>query len=141
MMIRSSNDKPVAEPGSHTIMVVEPDILARMVIADYLRDCGYRVIEGVTAEDVLTVLRSRGVIDVIFSEVTLPGELDGFALAQRIRQMRFDIDVILTRGTASAAAKAGDLCDEGPLDKPYHPQEVIRRIKILRERRRRAKAS
>jgi hypothetical protein len=48
------------------------------------------------------------------------------------------IDVILTSGVAKAAEKAGDLCDEGPLEKPYHPQEVVRRINILRERRRTA---
>ncbi len=126
---------------SSTIMVVEPDILVRMVIADYLRNCGYRVVEAVTGEDVLTVLRARSVIDLVFSEITLPGELDGFALARRIREMDPEIDVVLTRGPASAANKASDLCDDGPLDKPYHPQEVVRRIKILRERRRRAKAS
>jgi hypothetical protein len=44
--------------------------------------------------------------------------------------------VILTSGVARAADKAGDLCDDGPLEKPYHPQEVVRRINLLRERRR-----
>jgi hypothetical protein len=44
--------------------------------------------------------------------------------------------VILTSGVAKAADKAGDLCDEGPLAKPYHPQDVVRRINLLREGRR-----
>jgi hypothetical protein len=44
--------------------------------------------------------------------------------------------VILTSGVAKAAAKAGELCDVGPLEKPYHPSEIIRRIGVLRERRR-----
>jgi hypothetical protein len=44
----------------------------------------------------------------------------------------------LTSGSARAADKASDLCDDGPLEKPYHPQEVARRIKLLQERRRTA---
>jgi len=56
---------------------VEPDILVRMIIADYLRDCGYKVFEGVTADDVLIVLESGQKIDVIFAEVQLSGSMDG----------------------------------------------------------------
>lgn len=120
-------------------MVVEPDVVARAVIAGYLRECGYRVLEGVTAEDVLAVLEAGESVDIIFSEVKLSGELDGFGLAKRIRETRPEIDVLLTSGVAKAAEKAGDLCDEGPLEKPYHPQEVLRRIQSLRERRRTTK--
>jgi DNA-binding response OmpR family regulator len=119
-----------------SIFVVEPDILVRMIIADYLRNCGYKVFEGVTASDVLTVLESGQKIDVIFAEVQLGGSMDGFGLAQWVREKHRGIDVILTSGIARAAEKAGDLCDEGPLEKPYHPQDVVRRINILLERRR-----
>ncbi len=137
-MTELSDHKPTGvEPtGAITLMVVEPDVLSRMVIADYLRNCGYRVIEGVRGEDVFTVLDSGGVIDVVLSEISLSGEMDGFGLATKIRERNADIDVILVRGTSSAADKVGSLCEDGPLDKPYHPQEVVRRINLLRERRR-----
>jgi CheY-like chemotaxis protein len=121
---------------SATILVVEPDILVRMVIADYLRDCGYKVVEGVSADDALAVLEAGRKIDVIMAEVRLAGSLDGFGLARQIREDHPEIDVILTSGVTRAAEKAGDLCDDGPLEKPYHPQEVVRRINLLRERRR-----
>ncbi len=124
------------DPASAAILVVEPDILVRMVIADYLRDCGYKVVEGVSADDALAVLGAGTKIDVILTEVQLSGSLDGFGLARQIRENHPEIDVILTSGVARVAAKAGDLCDERPLAKPYHPQEVVRRINILRERRR-----
>jgi CheY-like chemotaxis protein len=132
---------PPVEPSSSdatpaTIFVVEPDILVRMVIANYLRECGYKVVEGVQADDVLTVLQAGTAIDVILAEVRLAGSLDGFGLARLIRQDHPEIDVILTSGVARAADKAGDLCEDGPLEKPYHPQEVVRRINLLRERRR-----
>ncbi len=117
---------------------MEPDILVRMVIADYLRNCGYKVFEGVTADDVVTVLGSQQKIDVVFAEVQLSGSMDGFGLARWVREKHPGVDVILTSGTARAAEKAGDLCEEGPLEKPYHPQEVLRRINSLIERRRTA---
>lgn len=122
-------------------MVVEPDVLARMVIADYLRRCGYKVIEGVAAEDVFAVLRAGGTIDVVLTEMKLPGEMDGFSLARQLRQTHPGIDVLLTVGIVNAADKAGDLCEDGPLEKPFHPQEVVRRINLLRERRRTSKTS
>ncbi len=134
---------PVDDPSSSeippsTILVVEPDILVRMTIADYLRSCGYRVIEAVTADDVVTVLGTEHKIDIVLTEVLLSGSMDGFALAQWLRQNHPAVDVVLTSGIAKAAEQAADLCDEGPLEKPYHPQEVVRRINILLERRRTA---
>ena len=109
-----------------------------MTIADYLRSCGYRVIEAVTADDVVTVLGTQQRIDVIFANVQLGGGMDGFGLAQWVREKHPGVDVMLTSGIARAAEQAADLCDEGPLEKPYHPQEVVRRINILLERRRTA---
>lgn len=107
-----------------------------MVLADYLRDCGYKVVEGVTADDVLAVLAAGKKIDVVLAEVQLGGSSNGFELARHIRENHPDIDVILSNGAPGAAQRAGDLCDEGPLEKPYHPEEVVRRINALRERRR-----
>ncbi len=126
------------DPDSPTLIVVEPDILARMVIAEYLRECGYKVVECVTADDVLTVLGAGREIGIVLAEVRLAGTMDGFELSQWIRTNHPAIDVILTSGIDKAAYKAGDICDEGPLERPYHPQEVVRRINRLRERRRAA---
>jgi DNA-binding response OmpR family regulator len=121
-----------------TILVVEPDIIVRMSIADYLRECGYKAVEGATAEDALALLRAGQTVDVILCEVALGGVMDGFALARWVRERSTGVDVILASGTWGAAAKAEDLCEEGPLEKPYHPEEIVRRINILIERRRRA---
>ncbi len=123
-----------------TILVVEPDILVRMSIAEFLRECGYRVLEAATAEDVATVLNSEQPVDVVFAEVRLTGGRDGFELARWVRQNHPGVDVVLTSGVAGAADKALDLCEDGPLPKPYHPQEVVRRINLLIERRRDADA-
>lgn len=119
-------------------MVLEPEILARMAISDYLRHCGYKVIEGFKPQDVFTVLNAGTPINVILSETRLASDLDGLQLAQQVRKSHPDIDVILTVGIANAADKAAQLCEDSPLEKPYHPQELVRRIHQLRERRRTA---
>ena len=87
------DDQGADGPAPSTIRVVEPDILVRIVIASYLRDCGYKVLEGVTAADVMTVLGS-GQIDVVFSEVRLHRKVNGFGLARLIREHYSDVDVI-----------------------------------------------
>ncbi len=50
-----------------TVMVVEPDVLVRTAVADYLRDCGYTVIEGIAASDVWKVLESGNPLHVVLA--------------------------------------------------------------------------
>ena len=121
---------------SRTVMVVDADVLSRMSIADYLRHCGYRVLEGSSAEDVQAVFSTQREIDVMLIDMTLSGTQDGFSLASKVRAEHPGIVVILTSTAAKQAEKAGELCDDGPLMKPYNPAELERRIKLLRERRR-----
>jgi DNA-binding NtrC family response regulator len=134
----SNRTKRVLQANAETILVIEPDVLVRMVIAEYLRDCGYKVIETTGAEEAMAVLNAGRKVDAVFSEVKLQGGMDGFALAQWIRAKHPQLEVILTGGLTATAEKAGELCDEGPLEKPYHPQQVVQRLKILFEKRRKA---
>jgi CheY-like chemotaxis protein len=114
------------------ILVVEHDILVRTVVAAYLRECGYDVVESAKAEEAIAVLQSDVRIDIVFSEVSLPGGLDGFGLAQRVRREHPGIKVILTAGPERTASSAGDLCEQGPiLAKPYDHAELARRIRSL----------
>ncbi|HEX4153795.1 MAG TPA: response regulator [Steroidobacteraceae bacterium] len=124
------------QDAGKTILMVEPDVVIRMVVAEYLRECGYRVIEAVAAQDVWIVLESGRRVDIVLADVKLAGDAGGFALASRIRQTRSDIDVILTSGIAGAVQESSDLCSEGPIKKPYEPKDVEARIRVLLERRR-----
>ena len=117
-------------------MVVEPDVLVRMTISDYLRECGYRVVEALTGEDALRILNAGVKVDTILSAVKLHGAIDGFALAQRIRQGFGGVEVILTTGYAMTAKKAGELCDQGAGKRPYHPDLIVERLKLLFEKHR-----
>ena len=122
-----------------TILVLEPDVLVRTTISEFLRECGYYVIEGVCAHDAWAVIQSGRRLDVVFSEVQLSDSVSGFSLASELRQTHPGIDVILNSGIESAAEKSSELCEQGPMLKPYHPQEVATRIHLLLERRRMSK--
>lgn len=121
-----------------TILVVEDEVLIRLVIAEYLRDCGYRVIEAAHADEALLVLRRSEIeIDVVFTDVEMPGSMDGFALAQWVRNNRPDMDVILAGSVGRAVQAASDLCDQqNNVPKPYDPQSVHDRIRRLLASRR-----
>ena len=117
-------------------MVVEPDVLVRMTVADYLRECGYRVVEAITGEEALSILCAGVKVETILSAVRLQGAIDGFALAQRIREGFAGIEVILTTGFAMTARKAGGLCEQGSRKRPYHPDLIVERLKLLFEKHR-----
>lgn len=124
-----------------TILVVEDEVLIRLAIAAYLRDCGYRVIEAAHADEALVVLgKSELEIDVVFTDVEMTGSMDGFALCQWVRANRPGMDVILAGSVGRAVKAASDLCDEGNhLPKPYDAQGVHDRIRRLLASRRKGK--
>ena len=71
------------------VLVVEDEVLIRMVIADYLRTCGYRVIEAASADEALVILQhTEFQVDVVFSDIEMPGSMDGFALSKWLRANR-----------------------------------------------------
>ena len=115
-----------------TILVVEDEILVRSTIAEYLRSCGYRVIEAVNADEAMEVIRHLEIkLDIVFSDIEMPGTMDGFALASWIRKHRPELDVILAGSVRRAADSAKKLCEDGPLPKPYQAEAVVRRIRRL----------
>jgi DNA-binding NtrC family response regulator len=115
-----------------TILVVDDDIFVRMPIAQYLRDCGYKVIEAVSAEEAMAVLtRSDTVIDLVFTDIEMPGAVDGFGLAKWIRDHRPGVDVLLAGTVPRAVQSAKEVCQQGPVPKPYDPQTVHNRIRRL----------
>jgi DNA-binding response OmpR family regulator len=126
-------------PPASTILVVEDEVLVRLAIADYLRDCGYQVFEAGDAAEAQIVLNAGTSVDVVFSDVQLPGGMDGFGLARWIRQHHPGVQVLLTSGRVNEAHRAAELCDDGPLlAKPYGEDEVLRRIELLLQRAARA---
>lgn len=120
------NTEP-AQP--QTILVVEDDILIRIDIADHLRGCGWDVVETGSAAEAITLLESGADIDLVLSDIQMPGEMDGFGLASWVRAHRPHVRIILTSGAVQGIEVAASLCDEGPIGKPYDHQLLAERIR------------
>ena len=132
----------VTQPVQETILVVEDDVLVRMPIAHYLRDCGYKVIEAANGDEAVTVLTHQDtVIDLVFTDIEMPGALDGFGLAKWVREHRPGLDVILAGTLRRTVETAKKLCEEGPIAKPYDAQVVHNHIRRLLGTRKAAKPS
>lgn len=117
----------------HVILVVDDEILIRLVIAEYLRDCGFRVFEAADGLEAIKVLQSaEWPVDLVFSDVQMPN-LDGFGLARWIRENRPEVRVLLASANPVAVtAKAADLCNHGPVvPKPYEHAALLARMKRL----------
>jgi DNA-binding NtrC family response regulator len=123
-----------------TVLVVEDEVLVRMPIAQYLRDCGYKVIEAVNADEAITVLlHKETVVDIVFSDIEMPGAVDGFGLAKWIREHRPGLDVLLAGTVPRTVENAQQLCEQGSVPKPYDAQIVHNHIKRLLAARKAAK--
>lgn len=116
------------------IMVIEPEVLIRMMIAGFLRDCGYEVLEAVSAGDLWIAIEAGVRPDIVFCELHLAGGTDGFALARTLRQTHPQIAVILT-GAEGIAGTPSDLWETELIRKPYEAADVAARMKALLERR------
>jgi DNA-binding NtrC family response regulator len=109
-----------------TILLVEDEVLIKMNISQYLRECGYQVIEAANADEALMVLQSDHKIDIVLSDVQMPGSMDGFGLAKWVRANRKELQIILVGTPEGAASRAAELCENGPtLSKPYEPQVLV----------------
>ena len=132
----------VAQAVQEAILVVEDDVLVRITISHYLRDCGYKVIEAANADEAVTVLcHKETVIDLVFTDIEMPGALDGFGLARWVREHRPGLDVILAGTLPRAVETAKKLCEEGPIPKPYDAKVVHNHIRRLLASRKAAKPS
>jgi CheY-like chemotaxis protein len=109
-----------------TILVAEDEVLIRMAASDFLRYCGYRVLEAANAAEALALFRAGEPIEIVFSDVNMPGDMNGFELAEWVHRQYPDVKVILTSGIAQAVDT-----DTPLLQKPYDHDDLLARIKKL----------
>jgi CheY-like chemotaxis protein len=109
-----------------TVLLVEDEPLVRIGLAEFLRENGYRVFEANDALEALSVLTSGPVIDLVISDVGLPGEMDGFALGRRIKAEWPEIPFIATSGEAGLAES--DEVGAPMLLKPYTRRDLLSRV-------------
>ena len=129
-MIASFDVPPQGDPASrHTILVVEDEVLVRLDIAGYLRSRGFTVLEAGSAHEAIQLLGADPGIDLVFSDISMPGSLNGIELARWIRAQKSRVQVLLTSGTANNVQIASR--EHVVVQKPYHPSDVEMNIRRL----------
>jgi len=133
---RPLSPQPIAtgEPpqGSEAVLLVEDNPEVREVAGILLDQLGYRVFPVGSTAAALQLLESGEPIDVVFTDILMPGELDGMALAQRIRQDHPDIAILLTSGYAGTANTL--VAGFRVLRKPYQLPTLARAVRGALER-------
>lgn len=138
-MAATPRKRRAAKRRPATILVVEDETLTRLAAADYLRDCGYRVLEAVTARDAERLLAAGEPVEVVFSDIDLGREADGLALARRIRERHPDVRILLVSGVHRPVGESERLFDGPFMTKPYSYVELAANIEaLILARRRRA---
>ncbi len=118
--------------GQETILLVEDEPTVRDVTVEGLEALGYQVRTAQDSTEALTVLRSASRIDVLFSDVMLPGLMNGSELAIEARRLRPDLKVLLTSGhTLDALREQGVRAELDVLSKPYRHEELARRLRMV----------
>lgn len=138
----------VCDAGA-TILVAEDDVLIRIAIAEYLRDCGFRVIEASGGLEAKTVLQHGPDINVLFADARLAGSDNGFALAQWTRRYRPQVTIVLSAGLAKKSEAAAQLCsrNQSPPPPASHLRDRIQAMRAhhvhrpVRDRRPKARAA
>lgn len=114
------------------VLLVDGDELVRTSLAQYLRECGYRVLEAISSNEAQALLSEGSQrINIVLADIqTLGG--GGFAFAAWVRRNKPGVRVLSAGTVAAATRTAGDLCDEEPpIRKPYDHQIVLDRIRRL----------
>jgi PAS domain S-box-containing protein len=117
--------------GMETVLVAEDDADVRTTVVDMLSELGYRVLQAKDAQSALTVIESGVLIDLLFTDVVMPGALRSPELARKARERQPNIAVLFTSGYTQNAIVHGGRVDEGIdlLSKPYSREALARKIR------------
>lgn len=109
------------------VLVVEDESLVRMVAADMLTDEGFMVLEATTADEAWPLLENHSEIGVLFTDINMPGHMDGLALATRVAERWPHIRLVVTSGRYGLSTH--EIPDNGRfVQKPYHHGDLVSAI-------------
>jgi CheY-like chemotaxis protein len=128
-MSASAGREPEVQEERPLVLVVEDDVLVRLAISDELRDRGLAVVEASSADEALSVLQSSVPVHLLFTDIEMPGKIDGATLVELIRSTFPDMKIAF----ASGRRPAGDLISKAHafFEKPYHMATVSGRLMEL----------
>lgn len=140
--VATDNDEERYKPGGYsalprggdeTILLVEDDELVRKFATQQLSNCGYKVIEASNGEQGLKIIQENKNIDLLFTDVIMPGKMGGKELGEIALQLRPGLKILFTAGYAENAIVHDGRLDRGLilLKKPYHPKELLFKVRSL----------
>jgi CheY-like chemotaxis protein len=104
--------------GKPVILVVEDEVLVLMMAVSVAEDSGFEVLSAVTADEAIKILESRSDIRLVFTDVNMPGSMNGLRLAHAVRDRWPPVELLVTSALGNVTAK--DLPARGRfLPKPY----------------------
>ena len=114
---------------------MDDEFLIRLALSDFLQECGFKTLEATDAERAIAALETLETpIDVVLTDVRMPGGMNGFGLAQWIRQNRPGLPVLLVSGHAQKADIAEHLCEmQDIIPKPLDFHSVAKRLRAAIE--------
>jgi CheY-like chemotaxis protein len=119
----------LVESGRPVVLIVEDEFLLRMDAADMIDAAGFEVLEAGNADEAIDILESRRDVTVVFTDIQMPGSMDGLKLARAVRGRWPPIKIVATSGRVNV--RETDLPEGGRfLPKPYSAVEVTG---VLRE--------
>ena len=106
------------------VLVVEDEILTRMSIADHLTDCGFTVLEATDADQAIAILNTRPDVRILFTDIDMPGSMDGLKLAAAVRDRWPPVKIVVTSGHHRLGP--GQIPAESLFfRKPYNPEMLV----------------
>ncbi|HWE44832.1 MAG TPA: MASE4 domain-containing protein [Caulobacteraceae bacterium] len=116
-----------------TVLVVEDDGDVILTVHESLIDLGYTVLLAANADEALAILRRQATrVDILFSDVVMPGGMNGVQLAVEARRLRPRLKVLLTSGYAETVLRDHDIPDNTPLlSKPYQREDLAHKIRLV----------
>jgi len=113
-----------------TVLVVEDEVLIRMDIAQSLEDEGFQVLEASNADDAIVLLDTHPEVRLMFTDIDMPGSMDGLKLAAAVRDRWPPVKIIVTSGHRQMSDDALPVVGRF-FSKPYDPSRVINSIREM----------
>jgi CheY-like chemotaxis protein len=112
-----------------SVLVVEDEPLILDIVADELNDAGFTVLQATTGEEAVAILNSVPLIDLLLTDIRLPGSVDGWGVAEHARERFSKLPVIYVTGYSAKPVR--QVPDSVLLMKPYRPSAVVKAAKGL----------
>ena len=129
----TKDDTSGVEPGSERILLVEDDEDLRFISSSTLRKQGYQIVEARDGEEAIRQLQDNQPFDLLFTDVILPGGMNGVEISEKAKTVRPEIKILFTSGfTEDAIAYGSKLdSDETLLKKPYHRADLLQKVRAI----------